>query len=262
MAWCEEAWNSRQYNGGEIELVYIVGDTDNDTVAYATAAATVPTTYQTYYLRGADPEILRIGQTSWKVTYRFSLPDGDDQEQEQNGYTYEFDTSGATQHIQTSLEDVGKWPSTAPDIGGAINFVNGHAQGIDIQIPTYAWSERRQFPYGMISDGYRYNLSRLTGKVNRSPWRIYAKGEVLFKGARGQFSAADEKWDISFSFQVSENKSNLAIAGQTITKEGWHHLQTRWAEDDDSTSGRIKPKLLGIYTQRVLEYGDFGALGF
>lgn len=260
--WVEEAWASRRFSGDQVDLVYIVGGTSDDATAIAAAAAVVPSTYQTIFLLQTYPDVERLGYESWKITYHYKVPEENEQS-ETDGYEYEFDTGGATAHIQTAIADVAKYPSSAPTINQAINFVNGHAQGIDIQIPSYTWSERRQFEYATITAAYRYTLAKLTGKVNNAAWRVYGKGEVLFKGARGRFSATSGLWDISYSFAVSENKTNLSVCGQTVTaKEGWHHMQVRFAEADDSTSGRTKPDLIGVYIQQVIEYGDFSGLGF
>jgi len=193
--------------------------------------------------------------------------------------TYSFDTSGGTQHIMQSLEtrQVKAAPALpgppivpAPkvrDYKGAINLTRNEqgevtVDGLDIYVPVFAWSETHYLPDVFISPTYKKDLKSLSAKLNDRTWREYARGEVLFIGARGS-GRSYQDWEMSFSFLAADNISNLDVGDITgIAKGAWDHVWFEYEPIDTGAPDHLKVIRARVArVERVYEYHDFSWLG-
>ena len=65
-----------------------------------------------------------------------------------------------------SLKTVAKYPSDAPDYGGAIGYDGENVNGIDVTMPVMNFSETHYVKPSRVTTKYKKNISDLTGSVN------------------------------------------------------------------------------------------------
>lgn len=171
-----------------------------------------------------------------------------------------FDTTGGTQNITQSL-NTARYPAGAPDFQGGINYDGDKLNGVDIGIGALEFTEVHYKNLSQVDDDYRAVLASLTYGVNDDTFRGHAAGEVLFKGAIGQKVYVDtvERWQLSFKFAVSPNRSNFSIGSVTgISKLGWDYL---WVLYSDAISASVLIKQpVGVYVERIYSSVDFSEL--
>jgi hypothetical protein len=204
----------------------------------------------------------------WLVSVRYGLYPPP---REPGDATFQFDTSGGSQHITQSIQTIQKKAppgKTAPDFKGAIGVTHDAVEGVDITVPVFSFSVTRYIAAEDMSQSYIAALYQLTGKVNSAAWSInvdgvvmnFAAGECLFLGASGSKRGADD-WEISFRFAASPNATNLTIGDITgVDKKGWEYLWVRYADADDSAAKALVKKPVAAYVEKVYEQGDFALL--
>lgn len=251
-----ERYDSRPANAGDdpsVDLIYVIKGTDDDTEVLSLVDASSPATYL-----DLDKDTIQtepLGGGVWNATVRYAAKG--------NPSDYEFDTSGGTQRIATSLatlQRVALPGYSAPDYQGAINVNDNRVEGADVTVPIYTFSETRYYPNSLVTQAYKYTLFQLTGRVNDAPFKGFAKGEVLFLGASGS-KRGREKWALTFKFAASPNVVNQPIGpgALLVSKEGWEFLWVRF-EDQVNSNALIKIPV-AYYVERVYPYGNLAALG-
>lgn len=178
--------------------------------------------------------------------------------------SFEFDTTGGTQHITQSLETIASMAAsgTPPNYNGAINVsadgASGSVEGTDIVIPKFSWGETH---YISVDESYKLLVEGLTGTVNNGSFKGRAAGEVLFLGASGSKRSRFGDWEVKFFFASSRNVTGKSIPGLsgTYSKAGWDYLWIRYGTGTDQNTFIKKP--IGAYIERVYERADFSVLG-
>jgi len=207
---------------------------------------------------------IRINQAAWKswdvdIEY-IRRPN------QIGSYTFDFDTTGGTEHVTNSLETVEKYPSgTAPDYKGAIDVVNHEVRGTERVVPTSRLNVTFAHPVGVITMNYCKYLEDLTGYYNSAPMFGRAAGQMLFLGARASDGSQVEA-SCTYSFAIRRNWSGVSIGDITgIDKLGWDHHWIKYQEvtttvgSDSYTVQR--PKF--VYVERIYDSIDLKtALGF
>jgi hypothetical protein len=159
---------------------------------------------------------------------------------------------------------VGKYAAagfSAPDFFGAIGVTDDRVEGTDITVPVFNFTETHYIEKALVTGAYKLALFNLTGKVNGSGFKGFAKGEVLFLGASGSKRGLDD-WEITFRFAASPNVAGISlgdIAG--VSKEGWQYLWVRFIDDEDATAKALIKRPVAAYVEQVYPYGDFSNLG-
>ena len=240
------------------ELRYHVNGTSSDSTALSLVEAASPATYEGLFRQSWRVEPLE-GGSIWEatVTYGAGGTTGES--------TFQFSTTGGQQRVTQSLATVstGVPPNhdTTPDFARAINVTENSAEGVDITVPVSSFTETHYLPASAVTGAYKAVVFRLTGRVNGSPWRGFAAGEVLFLGAEGSRRGGGD-WELSFKFAASPN-----VAGQTIgdcspvDKEGWHLLWIRYEDIEDESARMLVKRPRAVYVEQVYEYADFTQLG-
>lgn len=207
----------------------------------------------------------RINEDTYKAEARYVVDeqkdraDGDNAEEGNAAPQVSFDTTGGTRHMNQSLETRSKMPANAPDYGRAIEVDGeGNVNGVDVTMPTMTFSETHSFAPSKVTVAYQKKLFALTGTINKSSFRGFAAGEVLFLGASGQRSGMF--WDITFKFAVSPNQASVKVSDEiTVTnKRGWDYLWVRFGEKVEA--GVLRKVPVAAYVERVYEDGDFSDL--
>lgn len=184
---------------------------------------------------------------------------------EENDSSFSFDTGGGTKHVTQSLLTVARVPQTAPDFGGAIGVDNdGNVTGVDLTMPVMHFSETHYFRASKVTTSYKKRIAGLTGTINRSAFKGFEPGEVLFLGASGTRRGTDseDEWEITFRFAVSPNRKNVKLGNLTVPqKYGWDYLWVRYIDVLAPNQQYIIKQPEAAYVERVYYPADFGELG-
>ena len=236
------------------DLVYMIMNTEQYAVAKNLMASAVPDKVGDLFLD--DYHIVHLGNGVWEGTAHYVKWKSESQ--------YSFDTGGGTQHVTQSIANVGKYAATgftAPDFMGAIGVTDDRVEGTDITVPVFNFTETHYIEKALVTGTYKLALFNLTGKVNGSGFKGFAKGEVLFLGASGSKRGLDD-WEITFRFAASPNVVGLSLGSITgISKEGWQYLWVRFIDDEDPTAKALIKRPVSAYVEQVYSYGDFSNLG-
>jgi len=263
----KEKFESRRLttgNDASLELVYSVTGSDDELEVKSAVESLAPLSYGSPavapYLIRQSVTVEPIGQGLWLATVYYDRTGAAPHWAEDS---YEFDTSGGTQHITQSIGTVGGYAAPGwglPSFEGAIGVSDNGVEGVDITVPQLNFSETHHF--SSLPGKYRQTLFRITGKVNSAPFRGFAAGEVLFLGASGakRDRYHETPWEVTYRFAVSPNESNLVVGNiGGITKRGWDYMWIRYAELEDQNA--IVKRPVGVYVERVYGDANFGLLG-
>lgn len=271
----EEAYGERDQtvdakgNVTEIEIPYLVfGVEDEDAALSAARSTAAGKTVSGMYLDSVEM-VERVNGDTWKVKAIYSQEDSDVDVDVDTGIeetsSFAFDTGGGTMHLTQSLETVGRYPNSAPDFNGAIEVDNeGNINGVDVTMPVLNFTETHTMSSSRVTTSYKKNVAALTGTVNRSSFRGFAAGEVLFLGASGtkRSRKASSPWEITFRFAVSPNRSGLSVGKIKVSsKKGWDYLWTRYEDKVSDDKKNMVKAPSAAYVERVYPQGDFGNLG-
>jgi len=180
----------------------------------------------------------------------------------------DYDLSGENRNIKQSLETwsyANPLGDPAPDEGGAIGRDQKSVKGVDIPFPVVTFGVRRQWQRQHITLTMRGVWERMYGKVNNATFRGYARGEVRFDGAQCSLKGSPTQLiPVTFKFAARFNAASVPFleAGFTVANlEGWHVLDQRFTEKEDTGASAMVRRLTHAYKHRVLEYADFSTLG-
>lgn len=263
MATITEDKDSRKSTSGDeptAELKFTIQDCIDDSAARLLLLGTAPLTYivagktLVQKSRSHDPR----GGGTWKCSVSY----GRRTTQKETGESsYQFEIGGGSQHITLALAQT-KYPSTASDAKKAIGVTDSaDPTGVDIDAPTYAWSETHYLGVGLITAAYVAGLYAVaSAPVNKYGFRGFQAGEVKFKGASGQ-QRGEEDWAITFKFEASVNATGMTIGSITgIAKKGWEHLSITFRHREGEAKDLV-PEPKAVYVNQVYGESDFALLG-
>jgi hypothetical protein len=258
-----EAFPSRESTVGDkpsIDLNYIIIGSRDDTFVRAFLSASTPTVYgnllrESLQLKEVAPEV-------WECTVRY----GAEKQPEKGDWKWEFDTTGGTQKITQSKENIHNYApagKTAPDFKGAIGVTDDSVEGCEIIVPQFKWTETHQLDAATVTWEYSQVLYDLTGKTNQATFRGFGAGQVLFHGSKGSQSAKNpELVEMTFSFAASRDAEGLVVGDITgIAKKAWEYLWVRYGTTDDYTAKKLVKRPSSVHIERVYDSGDFSTLG-
>lgn len=259
----KERPDSRESTGNpaQITLRYVLTGEDNDLVARTYARAATPWIYHGLYRQTVN--LKPFGPGDWYV----EVPYGVSQQNEPNTYEWGFNTGGKTKRITNALAHVASFAAagvTPPDHKGAIGVNgNGDAEGCEVPEPAFNWWERHTLYVANYGWAYSQILKALTGKTNDAPFRGFATGQVLYKGAEGGPSKQDPALAVyTFHFEQSDDVSDQTVGDITgVAKAGWDYawIQYERTQDEDADLPATRP--LAVHVERVIYRGDFSQLG-
>ena len=271
----EEAFTEREQKVNakgevtEIEIPYIVFEAVNEDAALS-AARTKAAGVSVKDMELDEVEVTeRVNKDTWKVKAIWKREDGGEEEEddddEEETSSFAFDTGGGTMHRNQSLKTVSKVPNDAPDFNGAIEVDNeGNVNGVDVTMPVLNFTETHVMKGSRVSTSYKKSVAALTGTVNRSGFRGFSAGEVLFLGASGtkRGKKNDSPWEITFRFAVSPNQSSLQVGKLKVSnKRGCDYLWVRYADKVAENKKNVIKEPVAAYVEQVYPEGDFGNLG-
>lgn len=179
------------------------------------------------------------------------------------GFSYEFSTE--SEHVDTAINQ-----TNSPDnenLGNLINFgPDDQIEGVDIFAPTIEINEEHSFRESEFTPAMRQKIASMVAKVNQSPFREWAAGEVLFLGASAR--KINKRWIVGFNFRIRRNRmitvstvdSAGAQAAQTVEKKGWQYYWARaWRV---VSNGKVITGMKSVHVADVYEEADFADFGF
>mgnify|MGYP007101916639 CR=1 FL=1 len=270
----EEAYSERDEtidakgNVTEIEIPYFVFNVDDESKALS-AVRSNHKAVAGMTLESVET-VERINDTTWKVKAIYESDEdggGDDgaTDDDEDTTVFAFDTGGGTKHINQSLKTDGRYPNTAPDFAGAIGVDNeGNVNGVDVTMPVLNFTETHTLAGSRVSTSYKKAIASLTGTVNKSGFRGFSAGEVLFLGASGtkRSKKASAPWEITYRFAVSPNQTGFKVGDINVARKyGWDYLWVRYADKVADGGKNVVKKPVGVYVEQVYPEGDFGNLG-
>lgn len=270
-----ELAKARRFNGTSGERSYYLsgspGDDEDDARDALLAAA--PATWEaggtTLYRLNDGCEVLELGADGpWVGTAAYGPQDqavgsgGSDT-------SFEFDTSGGTQHLMASYSTVNAYgtnldgnAANVADNGGLIGVTKDGVEGVDVPVGQLSFSITKSFAVSTLNATYMDTLADMTGRVNDGTFAgttddgvdfSYVAGEVVFLGSRG--GVRNGRAVITYLFSANSNKTGLTVGGiGGIAKKGWEYLWVRYAETNVSKV----PK--AAYVEEVHLDGDFSSL--
>ena len=251
----------------EVEIPYIVFEADNEGSALSAARSKAAgESFEDMELDGVEVTE-RVNRDTWKVKaiWKSEGEEEEDDDDEEESSSFAFDTGGGTMHRNQSLKTVTKVPSDAPDFNGAIEVDNeGNVNGVDVTMPVLNFTETHVMNASRVTTSYKKNVAAITGTVNRSGFRGFSAGEVLFLGASGtkRGKKNDSPWEITFRFAVSPNQSGLQVGKLKVSqKKGWDYLWVRYADKVADNKKNVIKEPVAAYVEQVYPDGDFGNLG-
>ena len=198
---------------------------------------------------------LYIGRVRYKME--------NDQEDDDLKNSISFEVSGTQTKRTHSILTRGSWAAggrTPRNYGGLIGVTDDGVEGVDIDTAVSTFTETTYLYPWFLTSSYIAFLSRAYGRINDTPFRGFAIGEVRFLGASGSYRRGDRTVEMTFKFAESPNAQNIQIGDITVPfKFGWDYLWVRWA---DMRRGGITVKVpIEAYTEQVYYGMNFGMLG-
>ncbi len=247
--------SSQTPRNGEFEKKYRIIGTSDDAVARNSLMSEAPGFYNglpagTITCRPVDYEV-------FEATVVYSAA-----EFERLQSTFNFNTTGATTHVNNSLMTVGSYelqPGRGiPDFNGGINVTRDEVRGVDVTIPTLNFTETHKYAPDIVNSGFIRNLMEMTGTINAGVFRGFAPGEVLFKGATGSYN--DNLIAVTFNFECSANRT-IDVSGVAVDKAGHDYMWIYYEQAEDDNANAVVSKPRSAYVERVYPPADFTALG-
>ena len=270
----EEAYSERDQTVNakgevtEIEIPYLVFEAENEDAALAAARSKAASHTVSGMVLDEVEVTERVNRDTWKVKAIWKDEDSDDPDdpdEDEETTSFAFDTGGGTMHRNQSLKTVSKVPNDAPDFNGAIEVDNeGNVNGVDVTMPVLNFTETHTMNGSRVTTSYKKSVAALTGTVNRSGFRGFSAGEVLFLGASGtkRSKKPNAPWEITFRFAVSPNQSSLQVGKLKVpNKRGWDYLWVRYADKVADNRKNVIKEPVAAYVEQVYPTGDFGNLG-
>jgi hypothetical protein len=186
-----------------------------------------------------------------------------------NETSFEFDTTGGTQHLMASYSTVAAYgthidgnAANVADNAGMIGVTRDGAEGVDVPVGVLNFSITKAKAVSLLTSTYLDTLADMVGRTNNATFSgttddgvdfSYVTGECLFLGARG--GVRNGQAIMTFLFSAASNKTGLTVGGITaIAKKGHEYLWIRYAD-----TGKTKvPK--AAYVEKVHLDGDFSSL--
>jgi len=265
---CEERFGSPVWSEGktpEAKRLYTAFGAEDEVDAMTMVIAESPAIdYSLAMLRQQISGLQEVGPNLWTADVDYAPQSGE----EEGSWEYVFDGTGGTAKITQSL---GTRSATAifgkaPDFGGAVGVTENGVEGCEITIPVYSFGISYHFSSRFINLSYGAVCGSLTGKINGSAFKGFARGTVLYLGPVGRFSGSmaavgrTSSVELTHRFAVSPHMT-VMIGGKRIQKYGWDYLWCRYINSIDAKAKACILVPQAVYCEMVYQEGNFGGLG-
>lgn len=237
-------------------LVWVAEGSNTRLDVAQTAPSVVPLFYES--LRISKIDYVPLGHQRWEVTANYVEPSYFVARKKLGAgeWRVTFDTSGARTKITHSPS--GRYTSygtNAPDYQGAINVVNGKAQGVDVQVPSLKLKISYRHPKGVLTVPYMRGLAAMTPSINNAPYFGFGTGELMFLGATGgDGSEADA--ELTFEF-LADSQLSDSIGGISFVKNPHAYIWVDTVTGEDTGASALRPEVRGVYVHQIFKFKSF-----
>jgi hypothetical protein len=113
-------------------------------------------------------------------------------------------------------------------------------------------------PVSKLTTAYRKKVGNLIGKVNKTPFKGWKSGEVMFVNISFSANKGDKEVVVTFEFSIRPNE-NTVLWGVPVSKKGFDYLWSMPYNELVSGKPAVKPK--AVFRAQVVQYADFSVLG-
>ena len=207
-----------------------------------------------------DVRVEEIGAGVWQG----EVPYGTLERPEAGSIPWSFELGTATVHITQGKEHIADYAASGPGVNhkgtiGVRDDGNGQsAEGCDVHVPFFKWSETHYFPAAIVaSHAWIQVHEALVATVNEAPWRVWQKGELLLLGSTGA-KQAELDVPITYTFASSRTRTGMTIGDITgVNKEGHYYLWLDYFSEEDAPSNDMAYRPKGAHVERVYDYADW-----
>lgn len=151
--------------------------------------------------------------------------------------TYSFETS-VRPKLERFLSDGPGWTKIGTPVA-ATGYEPADHDGLGyqgpergyegIEVPRPETSFNLEYTPVSAPNSFFQKVSNAVGTVNSDPFHIYAAGEVIFAGARGQ-SKLNDRWRFSYQFLVKENRTSVDCGNGVViaAADGWDVIEVEY----------------------------------
>lgn len=259
--------NTATENGAKTTCRIINAASDVDAMVAVDAAKPATVTVGGKVLVFDELKLKHVEAGVYDADLSYVHPDKQDNKEdaENESPTISFDTTGGQKHITHSYETVrayGAETSKHSQAIGVTKTAKGEIKilGTDVVIPACKGTVSAKIPQPTDPFEFARNLSRRTGRTNRSTWNGFTKWELLYCGGK-LTGKKREKWTIDLQFEFSETieaEDNLTIGPFTnIVKEGFAHLWIEWKQGFTGGTGNEQSTAIveAVFIEKI--YFDF-----
>lgn len=254
------------YNGAfNMRRKYWLVGAESDEDAKSYAQANVPFSSEGLP-RVGSPTVTRVSGGVYEVESQFSATKvgGEPLPQEDEPGRRSFVVGGGSVRITHSLETVlaitGDVADPAIDFQRGINVSEDRVEGVEIAVPSLEWDEQHIFPAEFVNEAWLKKAYTLCPSVNSEEFGGGDPGEILFLGVNGD-KRADGKWDLTFRFAASPNKTNFAVGNLTeISKDGHDYMWFYYRDEIDVSARSIFRVPYQVNIERVYPRYDLNQL--
>ena len=190
------------------------------------------------------------------------------------GPEYSFSTGGATKRIFHNVYNIhrlAKAGDNAADYQGLIgvNAKTARFEGCEVIAPSADFTITRRFTH--LTLGWFRSMLDAVACTNATAFVGMEPGEVLFKGADGNYKHGDDNpWTVTGRFGYARNRTlvNVGPDIQIPDCEGWHYIWVAYAEAVDAgvvANGAAMPCIIErprwVYVEKVYFDAELNELG-
>jgi hypothetical protein len=265
----QEAYKSGVLGGDRAEMNYLITGADDLAAAYLALCGAVATTYQGLVLDAPSVRVDVLCENAQGITFTGTVAYKANPRPQTGDSSYEFDTSGGSEHITQSLSTKHSYTATghpARNFKGTINVSDDGPQGVDIERAAFRWSETHYLPAEQVNAAYIAKVFALSKCVNSDTFTDdqgcqFAPGEVLFLGVKGS-QRGEGDWELTFSFAAQKNRTNLVIGDITgIEKKGWEYIWVFYEQTMDADKHWVATWPIHVRVEQVYYEASFADLG-
>ena len=277
-----------------VELAYVVNNTDSDSAALAALLSAAPATYSSNsqtlrrdsielypeYVNTSGPtgiwfaKVKYITQAAWstRTSIRKRMEDiGTEPPRDaEPELRRSFEAAPVTVNRPYSLQTVSTFGTDAPNLKGAIELDEQGIRGADIQVAQQSFTiEKIYSSTDFLANRNTWARWATPAHVNAQAYEGFAAGEVLYQGftAQDEFEYDQETdtltvtYRVTFRFAVQFNATpdingNSLPDGATLTeKQGWDYLWIYRSRAEGDPPDTATPK--GAYYEKVYPRADF-----
>jgi len=269
-----EDYESRPLSDGDAPTAqrsYVIAGTASESDALTALLAAAPATVTDLVRKTWKVDPLDVvdddpDHSLWRGQVTYGRTSNKPPKTGDNRYNFDIGSAGtihitavdATDHI----DDHALAGEVIVSHGGLIGWNGEECEGVDVEEPSYKWSETHYIAKTLVTEGYKAQVYAVAcAPVNDTDFRGFKAGEVKFDGVSGS-ERGGEDCEMTFSFNAKPNRRNFMVGEIDVpSKDGWDYLWIEYRQKPHGTAKKLVPEAVLVHIERVYKRSDFAALG-